>query len=64
MNELSTAYKNVFNLYVFENYSHQEIAEELDISVGTSKSNLAKARANMKKILLKELKSRDGKSVE
>jgi len=64
MSELSTAYRNVFNLYVFENYSHQEIAEELNISVGTSKSNLAKARANMKKILLKELKSRDGKSVE
>lgn len=64
MSELSTAYRNVFNLYVFENYSHQEIAEELNISVGTSKSNLAKARANMKKILLKELKSRDGKSVK
>ena len=64
MSELSTAYRNVFNLYVFENYSHQEIAEELNISVGTSKSNLAKARANMKKILLIELKSRDGKSVE
>ena len=64
MSELSTAYRNVFNLYVFENYSHQEIADELNISVGTSKSNLAKARANMKKILLKELKSRDGESVE
>jgi len=42
----------------------EEIAEELNINVGTSKSNLAKARANMKKILLKELKRRDGKSVE
>jgi RNA polymerase sigma-70 factor (ECF subfamily) len=64
MNELSTAYRNVFNLYVFENYSHQEIAEELNISVGTSKSNLAKARANMKKILLIELKSRNGQSAK
>jgi len=64
MDELSTAYRNVFNLYVFENFSHQEIAEELNISVGTSKSNLAKARANMKKILLKALNSRNGKSVE
>ncbi len=64
MNQLSNAYKNVFNLYVFEDYSHQEIAEELGISVGTSKSNLAKARANLKKILLKELKRRDGKSAE
>lgn len=64
MSQLSTAYRNVFNLYVFENYSHQEIADELKISVGTSKSNLAKARVNMKKILLKELNSRDGKSIE
>lgn len=59
MEHLSTAYKAVFNLYVFENYSHQEIADALHISVGTSKSNLAKARANMKKILLKELDKRN-----
>jgi len=64
MNKLSSAYRNVFNLYVFENYSHQEIAEKLNISVGTSKSNLAKARANLKKILLKQLRKRDGKSAE
>jgi len=61
MKELSNAYRNVFNLYVFENYSHQEIADELKISVGTSKSNLAKARANLKKILLKKLNKKDGK---
>ncbi|MEM9051335.1 MAG: RNA polymerase sigma factor [Bacteroidota bacterium] len=61
MKELSNAYRTVFNLYVFENYSHQEIADELNISVGTSKSNLAKARANLKRILLKELKNRDVK---
>lgn len=64
MSQLSAAYRNVFNLYVFENHSHQEIAEKLNISVGTSKSNLAKARANLKKILLKELRRRDGKSAE
>lgn len=60
MEQLSTAYRTVFNLYVFENYSHQEIADALHISVGTSKSNLAKARANMKKILTKELEKRNG----
>jgi RNA polymerase sigma-70 factor (ECF subfamily) len=60
MDQLSTAYRNVFNLYVFENYSHKEIAEALKISVGTSKSNLAKARANLKKILTKELDKRNG----
>ncbi len=53
--QLSPAYKMVFNLYIIEGYSHQEIADELEISVGTSKSNLAKAKQKMKKILLTEL---------
>lgn len=53
MQMLSPAYKTVFNLYVFENYTHQDIAEALSISIGTSKSNFAKAKRNMKKILLK-----------
>lgn len=51
---LSPAYLAVFNLYVFENQTHKEIAEILGISEGTSKSNLAKAKANLKKILEKE----------
>jgi RNA polymerase sigma-70 factor, ECF subfamily len=55
MQQLSPAYRTVFNLYVFENYSHQDIAEALGISVGTSKSNYAKARKNMKKLLSKSL---------
>lgn len=45
--ELSPAYRTVFNLYVIDGYSHEEIAEQLHISVGTSKSNLSKARANL-----------------
>lgn len=49
--QLSPAYRTVFNLYVIENYSHKEIAEILDISEGTSKSNLAKAKQNLRKIL-------------
>lgn len=56
MQELSPAYRTVFNLYVMENYSHQEIADQLGISIGTSKSNLSKARMNLKRILEKELK--------
>lgn len=56
MQQLSPAYRTVFNLYVYENYTHQDIAESLGISVGTSKSNYSKARRNMKKLLLKELK--------
>jgi len=42
--ELSPRYRMVFNLYAIEGYSHQEISEELGISVGTSKSNLSRAR--------------------
>ena len=57
MQQLSPAYRTVFNLYVYEDYTHQDIAEALGISVGTSKSNYAKARKNMKKLLLKNLKN-------
>jgi RNA polymerase sigma factor (sigma-70 family) len=44
INRLSTGYRTIFNLYVVEGYSHKEIAEMLDISEGTSKSQLARAR--------------------
>lgn len=46
---LSPAYRTVFNLYVVEGYTHKEIAEELKITIGTSKSNLAKAKKNLRK---------------
>jgi RNA polymerase sigma-70 factor (ECF subfamily) len=39
-------------MYVFDNLTHQEIATQLGISVGASKSNLAKARRNVKGVLL------------
>jgi len=55
MQQLTPAYRTVFNLYVYEDYTHQDIAEALGISVGTSKSNYAKAKKNMKKLLLKNL---------
>ncbi|MCO6482824.1 MAG: RNA polymerase sigma factor [Flavobacteriales bacterium] len=54
MQKLTPAYRTVFNLYVFEEMTHKEIAETLDISIGTSKSNLAKAKANLKRLLAKE----------
>lgn len=41
---LPPAYRMVFNLYVFEGMKHREIADALDISEGTSKSNLSDAR--------------------
>lgn len=46
---LSPQYRIVFNLYAIEGFSHKEIGEKLKISVGTSKSNLSRAR-----ILLQE----------
>jgi RNA polymerase sigma-70 factor (ECF subfamily) len=55
MQNLSPAYRAVFNLFVMEGYTHQEIANDLEINIGTSKSNLAKAKANMKTMLIKKL---------
>lgn len=51
--QLTPAYRTVFNLYVIEGFKHREIAEMLDIAVGTSKSNLAKAKKNLQAILEK-----------
>jgi RNA polymerase sigma-70 factor (ECF subfamily) len=48
---LTPAYRSVFNLYVIEGYSHREIAELLEISESTSRSNLVKARAKLRQIL-------------
>lgn len=47
--ELSPQYRMVFNLYALEGFSHREIAEKLNISEGTSKSNLARARSILQK---------------
>lgn len=52
--KLPDQYRLVFNMYVMENYTHAEIAEELDISVGTSKSNLSRAKAWLRKELKKK----------
>lgn len=50
--KLSPAYRTVFNLYVMDGFKHEEIATQLNISVGASKSNLAKARMNIQKMLM------------
>lgn len=54
--KLSPSYRTVFNMYVIDGYTHQEIATALGISVGTSKSNLARARAFLQKYLVKDNK--------
>ncbi len=46
--ELPDRYRLVFTMYVLDNYSHKEISELVGISVGTSKSNLARARGILK----------------
>jgi RNA polymerase sigma-70 factor (ECF subfamily) len=46
--ELPDRYRMVFNLYVLDGYSHKEIAEMLEITTGTTKSNLARARMILK----------------
>lgn len=46
--ELPDRYRMVFNLYVLDGYSHKEISEMLEISIGTSKSNLARSRQILK----------------
>lgn len=56
--ELTPVYRTVFNLHVIEGFKHEEIAEMLGIAVGTSKSNLAKAKRNLKTILEKKLNTK------
>ena len=60
---LSPGYRTVFNLYVIDGYTHDEIAKMLKISVGTSKSNLSKARANLRKLLSENYEDEYAKNV-
>jgi len=49
--DLPPSYRVVFNMYVIDGFTHHEIADQLGISVGASKSNLSKARAHLKKTI-------------
>jgi RNA polymerase sigma-70 factor (ECF subfamily) len=51
INTLSPMYQKVFKMFYFQDMTHQEIAEELEITEGTSKSNLFKAKAKIKSYL-------------
>jgi RNA polymerase sigma factor (sigma-70 family) len=61
---LSPAYRAVFNLYIIEGYSHKEIADMLEISESTSRSNLVKARIKLKAILTSRLYGYDHEEEE
>ncbi len=52
--DLTPGYRTVLNLFIIEGLSHEEISEQLGISIGTSKSNLAKARRQLQKILFQQ----------
>ena len=56
ISKLSPAYRTVFNLFVLEDFTHREIAKMLGINEGTSKSNLAKAKMNLQRILTEKFK--------
>jgi RNA polymerase sigma-70 factor, ECF subfamily len=52
--QLPTGYRTVFNLHAVEGYTHNEIAAQLNISEGTSRSQLSKAKAQLKRMLNNE----------
>ncbi len=51
VDKLPTAYRTVFNLYVIDGYKHEEISKQLGISVGTSKSNLSRAKQKLREMI-------------
>lgn len=57
ISRMPTGYRTVFNLYVVEEYSHKEIAEQLGITESTSKTQYRKAKAYMRKQINEELKN-------
>ena len=58
MEELTPMYRAVFNLFAIEGYAHREISGQLEISEGTSKSNYAKARRNLRELLRRKLREK------
>ncbi len=57
IDQLPDSYKMVFNLYVLEEYSHQEIAETLNISTAVSKTQLFRAKEKLRKIYFQQQKT-------
>ena len=55
VHSLSDAYRTIFNMYVIDGFKHEEIANKLGISIGTSKSNLNKARTKLKTMIAEHL---------
>ncbi|MBN1989122.1 MAG: RNA polymerase sigma factor [Bacteroidales bacterium] len=53
LHKLSPMYRMVFNLYIMEDYSHEEIAQQLNISVNTSRANLSRAKERIVELVKK-----------
>jgi RNA polymerase sigma factor (sigma-70 family) len=64
MQKLTPGYRIIFNLFIIESFSHEEISEQLGISIGTSKSNLARGRKQLQKILLNQNQIKISKEIE
>lgn len=61
---LTPRYRLVFNLYAIEGYAHKEIADMLGISIGTSKSNLARARYILQEKVIKAFHGKEIRKVQ
>lgn len=59
--QLPVGYRTVFNLYAIEGYSHAEIADMLQISEGTSKSQLSRAKMMLRTMIVQQENSSKGK---
>lgn len=57
LNQLPDAYRMVFNLYVLEGYSHQEISDTLQISLAVSKTQLFRAKEKLRVLYLQQQKT-------
>ena len=55
LQKLPTGFRTILNLYVLEDMSHDQIAKELGIAVSTSRSQLARAKEFLKKMMLKSM---------
>jgi RNA polymerase sigma-70 factor (ECF subfamily) len=64
MRKLTPGYRIIFNLFIIENFSHEEISKQLGISIGTSKSNLARGRKQLQKLLLHQNQIKIPKRIE
>lgn len=58
LSQLSEGYRVVFSLFMFEDYSHRQIADAMDITVSTSKSQLNRAKKRVKEIILNNYEQR------